>query len=434
VRRRYQLRGQWHEEPREVRDEIAYLGPERQDRYRHYEWNYRALTVVGTGLQRGDIPMGPLTRGERSRCLALLARVGVAGLAQRRFLSLSYGEQRLVLLARALAWRPRLLLLDEPLNGLDAPNRARVLAALGSLARGRMPWIYATHRLEEVPAGATHLARLARGQVSRSRWSAGRRGTVAVRVAGNARARRQAAAPADAAPRAPLLTLRRAAVWRGGTRALRSLDWQLHAGECWVVHGANGSGKSTFLGALFGEHAVIAAAQLWRAGLAAGQPLEDFQRRVGRVSPELQAALPRAATALATVVAGLRNAHALDAPATRGEQSRALAALGLCGALRLAGRAFGTLSYGQARRVLFARALVLQPDILLLDEPCTGLDGRTRASLLALLDSARLGAATLIMATHHRDEWPARTSHELELRSGRVRYAGPLRARRGSAW
>jgi ABC-type molybdenum transport system ATPase subunit/photorepair protein PhrA len=223
------------------------------------------------------------------------------------------------------------------------------------------------------------------------------------------------------------LELRRAAVWREGTRALHALRWQVHAGECWVIHGPNGSGKSTLLGALHGEHAVIAAGSIWRAGHEAGEPLDAFQQRVGRVSPELQAALPRAASALQTVAAGLRNAFAIDAAPTAAEMALARRALRLCGAAALAGRAWGTLSYGQARRVLFARALAPGPDILLLDEPCTGLDSRTRASLLALLQSARLRALTIIMATHHRDEWLARSSHELQLRAGRLVYAGPLR-------
>jgi len=98
-----------------------------------------------------------------------------------------------------------------------------------------------------------------------------------------------------------------------------------------------------------------------------------------------------------------------------------------CSALQLAARPFGTLSYGQARRVLFARALVRRPAILLLDEALTGLDARTRAALAALLDGPALAHTTLIMASHHRDEWPQRTSHELELRAGKARHAGAVR-------
>ena len=89
----------------------------------------------------------------------------------------------------------------------------------------------------------------------------------------------------------------------------------------------------------------------------------------------------------------------------------------------------GELSYGQARRVVFARALVRHPDIVLLDEPYAGLDVQTRARLRALLESHAQQERTIVIATHHRDDWPGRATHELELAGGAVRYCGPLRSR-----
>ena len=79
------------------------------------------------------------------------------------------------------------------------------------------------------------------------------------------------------------------------------------------------------------------------------------------------------------------------------------------------------------RRVLFARALVAEPDILLLDEPYTGLDAPTRRALLALVESLAQQGKTILMTTHHRDEWPAHATHELELRDGEARYCGVVR-------
>ena len=121
------LPGESFDTPAGVAEEIAYVGAERQDRYEHYEWNFRAREVVGTGLHRTDIPMRALTPAEQRRVASLLGRLGIGALAERRFLTLSYGERRLVLIARALASRPRLLLLDEVANGLDARNHARFL-------------------------------------------------------------------------------------------------------------------------------------------------------------------------------------------------------------------------------------------------------------------------------------------------------------------
>src|SRR6202050_2853177 len=133
--RRYCYRGESFQDPYGIKQEIAYLGAERQDRYEHYGWNHRVEAVVGTGLHRTDIALEPLTPHHRLRIARLLRRLRIDGLAQRRFLTLSYGERRLVLLARALATAPKLLLLDELFNGLDGRNRERVQHCLGALSR-----------------------------------------------------------------------------------------------------------------------------------------------------------------------------------------------------------------------------------------------------------------------------------------------------------
>ena len=427
ARRVYRLRGATSDEPMGVKEFIAYLGAERQDRYEHYRWNHRVSAIVGTGtgtgtgIERSDIPQRRLAAAERLRVAGMLRRLGIATLARRRFLTLSQGERRLVLLARALVSRPALLLLDEPLNGLDETNRARVLAALAKLRRTRLPWIYATHRVEEAPAGATHSSRLRSGRLLTGPWRAPAAArTRTIRGVPAARGQRQS-------PRALLLELRNAAVWRGGKAVLRHVSLQIRAGECWVVHGANGSGKSTLLATLHGDHGVASQGSVWWQGHRSGMPLHEFQQRVGRVSPELQTVLPRQHTALDCVVAGQRGAFRLGGATRAAERRAGLAALRRAGALGLAARRFGELSYGQARRVLFARALVTHPDIVLLDEPYTGLDAPTRVRLRALVDNLAGMERIIVIATHHRDDWPRHATHELELAAGRVRYCGPLR-------
>jgi molybdate transport system ATP-binding protein len=431
TRRIYQLRGERHDEPVLAKDEIAYVGSERQDRYEHYDWNDTVRAVVATGAMRSDRILRRPTPAESRRTDAALRRVGVAALARRKFLGLSQGERRLVLLARALAWRPFLLLLDEPLNGLDPANRVRVLEAIGALAGKRLPWICATHRAAEVPPGATHLAVLERGRlrVRRAPPPVAGPGTLPRSGQSPAAPRRRSAARSARA----LVELRAASLWREGRRVLAGVSMRVEGGHCWVVHGANGSGKSTLLGALYGLHGVegvgtgAGPGAVRRAGQHEGTALAAFQRRTGWLAPELQLALPRAATALETVVAGWQGVHRLDGPMTAAGIRNARAALRRVRALGLAARRFGELSYGQARRVLFARALARTPRLLLLDEPYTGLDPVQRLALQRLVYACIARGCAVVIACHHRDEWPAAATHELELAGGEVRYAGARR-------
>jgi ABC-type molybdenum transport system ATPase subunit/photorepair protein PhrA len=90
-------------------------------------------------------------------------------------------------------------------------------------------------------------------------------------------------------------------------------------------------------------------------------------------------------------------------------------------------RTLAQMSYGQVRRILFARALVTRPRVLLLDEPFTGLSPGLRAQLLAWVEERIAAGVTVVMATHYRDEWPRHASHELVLKRGRVVYAGTIR-------
>ncbi len=192
--REYHWRGERWPTPFEVKDEIGYLGPERQDKYERYGWDHTVAEVVGTGLYRTDIPLNSLDARDRGRIEALLRRLAIKQLARRRFLSLSYGERRLVLLARTLASRPKLLLLDELLNGLDEINHTRALRWLEGTGRSSLPWVLTTHRVEDIPESATPWC-----------WNGGGSSMLALCVAGRSSGGsvRSMTAPAPATALAP---------------------------------------------------------------------------------------------------------------------------------------------------------------------------------------------------------------------------------------
>ena len=422
--RRYRWRNEVYLSPFEVKEQIAYLGPERQDKYERYGWNYTVEQVVGTGLYRTDIPLSSLTTSDRRRIGALLSRLAISDLAARRFLSLSYGERRLTLLARVLAARPKLLLLDELLSGLDASNHARAMRWLRRSGRSHMPWVLAAHRMADVPECATHALILDGGRVVyRGRCRGAPLGQY---LHESARRRRTRNAPPRRAERL-LLRLNAASVFLDERRILQDLSLEVRSGDCWVIHGPNGSGKTTLLRTLYGDHGVARRGQIERGGWRSGRPLQEFKRRVGFVAPHLQADHPRGLKVSEVVQSGRHASIGLNAPPTRADRSIAERSLASFGLATLASRTLEELSYGQMRRVLFARAWVSRPRLLLLDEPFAGVDAPTRRGLLERIFDLLEGDGAIVIATHHRNEWPRGTTHELELAGGRALYCGPVR-------
>jgi molybdate transport system ATP-binding protein len=450
--RRYVWAGEVWPTPADVKDEIAYVGPERQDKYERYGWNHSVAQVAGTGLYRTDIPLDPLSDADHTRIVALLKRVGISHLADRAFLTLSYGQRRLALLARALASRPKLLLLDELLSGLDEAHRARAMKWLESTGRSQLPWVLATHRDEDVPACATHALILNqgrivyRGPIARAplaQWldhgplDAAVRNRVfkalkedapkGARCAQSVETHHTARPSSSKKNTAPLIKLKNAAVYLDEHKVLEGVAFEVNKSDCWVIHGPNGSGKTTLLRTLYGDHGVASHGSIERAGIAPGVPLQEFKVRAGFVAAHLQTHHPHHLTVDEIVQSGRHASIGLNDAPTAADCKAATRALEFFGLKGFGKRTRAELSYGQMRRVLFARAWVTHPRLLLLDEPLAGIDAPTRSVLLDRIGHLVANGTAVVMTTHHRDEWPPYSTHELELEAGRMKYAGPLR-------
>lgn len=423
-RRLYRLDGEWHAQPLFARERIAYLGPERQDRYERHGFDLRVAEVVATGFTGDDLLLEPPSGEQWREVRRALREVGLAGLAQRRFLALSHGQRRRVLLARALVGRPDVLLLDEVLNGLDAASRRAFLRSLLRASDARLAWILTTHRSIERPRAITHTARLEQGRLAMGPAAPGRaRAGAARRSTRHAPATGRAVVSAGAVPGSiPLLVLRRVSVYRDERRVVGPLDWTVATGEHWCVVGPNGSGKSTLIALLYGDLSPAAGGWITRRGIALGTPVSEWKRAVGIVSPELQATYSATAcTAEEIVVSGLYSSIGLDVlptPAERRLARRRLAEVGLRG---LARRRARELSYGQLRRALVARALVTERRLLLLDEPFDGLDAEARAIVGSQVAAAVRRGTQVVLATHHAEDVPPYVTKRLALPVVRAR-------------
>jgi len=237
---------------------------------------------------------------------------------------------------------------------------------------------------------------------------------------------------ANSSASAPLLDIREASVVRGNRLILDRLSLRLAAGQHSVILGANGSGKSTLIR--------LIARQLYPLAREDGAPtitlfgrdrwsVTELRSLIGIVSPAMQEDYTSDDPPLEVfdaVVSGFFAARGLwvEHAVTPAMRQRAWEALDHVQAAPLAGRPMTSLSTGEARRVLIARALVHRPRALLLDEPCTGLDPASRRRFLETLRQLAQAGVTLLLVTHHVEEILPEIDHVVLLHQGRILRAG----------
>lgn len=416
----YRLGGAMSRQPAGVKERIAYVGPERQDKYVRYDWNLTVTQVVTTGLFDEDIPLTRPTSRQRAKVDRLLRRFGLWALRGRRILSLSYGQRRLALVARAYASAARVLLLDEVFNGLDDRAKEKLRKAL-ELPRGGHDWIITSHRPAELPRNLTHVARIAAGRivsagpVTQSRLAGAKEQTRRTQRGSSSVA---ATARNDAGE---LVRIRDADVYRDYRPVIRGLSWTLRRGENWAVLGANGSGKSTLLSMIYGDLHPALGGTIERDRMSRGMRIERWKDRVGLVSAELQAHYFAAASIEEIVISGRYSSVGLNDPATRADRTAATKWLRFFAIEHLRRRGPRQVSYGQMRLALFARAMINEPELLLLDEPCTGLDGDAREFVLGLIQRLAEAGTQIVMAVHDPDDIVPAVRHVLKIgKAGRV--------------
>ena len=404
----------------EAKRRVAYVGAELQDKYARYGWNLRVRDLVATGLHRTDLLLLPVTATEAKRVAATLRACGLQRYASREFLSLSYGQKRLALLARALVQDPDWLLLDEFYNGLDGHYRARIDTVLAAAVRRGQSWVATAHRAADVPRGTRCMLELEDGYVrAAGRMRASDLKRLKARAGERPRSVKRARKGAAAASAPRLIRLSQVDLYVDYKMVLRDLDWQLRKGEHWAVFGANGSGKTSFLKLLYGDLSPALGGHIERTGFPKGTPITDWKRHVGYVSPELQSDYAVNISVSDLVASGRYASIGLVDEPTAGDIRAARYWLRFFGLLSVAARRPRELSYGQLRRALIARAMAADARILLLDEPLTGLDPGQRAIMKRLLEHV-MNRLTLIVAVHHPEDLPRGMTHGLRLHNRRA--------------
>ena len=366
----------------------------------------------------------------------LVELLGIESLLDRSLDQVSNGERRKVLLAGALLKRPRLLILEDPFAGLDAAFRDKLQRILAGLMARDLRLVLVTLGREPLPPGITHVLFMDQGRIvaqgpseelhhllpAHLRTDPGQpESRPAATVSGVQEG--QVHAP-------PLVQMRGVSVSYGGVQILDGVDWSVHAGENWALLGPNGAGKTTLLSLILGDNPQAYAndVSLFGQRRGSGDTIWDVKKRIGWVAPELHLYYPRNVACLDVACSGFHDAigpHHRCSPLQRETARDWLRRLGLSG---IADLQLGALSEGEQRLVLIARALVKEPELLVFDEPCQGLDLANRDRILRLAEA--LGdhtASGLIYVSHHRDALPGTITHLLRLEEGRVVNSGRVR-------
>ena len=400
---------------------VALVSPELQERYLQQEWKLSARDVIETGFAQTDFLYVELTRDEKRRAEKIARDFGIQPLLDRDMQTLSTGELRKVLIARAIVGSPRLLLLDEVCDGLDANFRGELLAIVQFIARQGTPVVYTTHRTDETLAIFTHEIEFRKGRTVRQ-------GRIARGAANSVARPHNVSQPAPEIANAPrlqengsaLIRLENADVFLDRSRVLHGIRWELHRGEHWVVLGGNGAGKTTFLKLIASDLYPAFGARVNRFEFTADNTIWDLRRRIGCVSPILQAHYHEPISAAEVVASGFFSSVGLAEKPSRTQLLKASRLLDEFGLGPLAAKSMLALSFGERRKVLTLRAIVHEPQLLILDEPFDGLDAPSRADFARALQQIADRGTQLIVVTHHLDDLPKCITHGLLLERGRI--------------
>lgn len=428
---------------RALSGELTLLKGERHSDFRHVvrlsfeqlqklvsdEWQRNNTDLLSqdeddTGRTTAEIIQEELN--DPARCTQLAEQFGITPLLTRRFKYLSTGETRKTLLCRALMAQPDLLILDEPFDGLDVNSRAQLATLLGELSQQGYTVVLVLNRFDEIPdfieqvgvlADCTLTSQGPRQQVmadalvAQLAHSENLNGLTLPETEDPTQVIRL---PDDR----PLIVLRDGVVSYNDRPILNQLSWQVNPGEHWQIVGPNGAGKSTLLSLITGDHPQGYSNDLTLFGRrrGSGETIWDIKRHIGYVSSSLHLDYRVSSSVRNVILSGFFDSIGIyQAVSDRQHQltSQWLALLGL-GAMGDA--PFHSLSWGQQRLALIARALVKHPALLILDEPLQGLDPLNRQLVRRFVDVLiQQGSTQLLFVSHHAEDAPQCITHRFSF-------------------
>ncbi|MDC9591091.1 molybdate ABC transporter ATP-binding protein ModF [Xenorhabdus sp. XENO-10] len=378
-----------------------------------------------TGRTAADIIQ--LHHKDNELCLELSEYFGIKDLLSRRFKYLSTGEVRKVLLCQALMINPDLLIFDEPFDGLDAYARDQLAQLLNSLAAKGITLVLVLTRFHEIPDFVKQIGVLADCHLTLTGKKECILAESLVAQLAHSEELKNIHLPETDEFRAdeqlqtdqPLVSMCNVIVQYNDKPILHGLSWQVNPNEHWQVIGENGAGKSTLLSLITGDHPQGYSNELILFGRqrGSGETIWDIKRHIGYVSNSVHLEYRVSTSVRNVILSGFFDSIGLYQAVSDRQQQLTDEWLGLLGfSASTAISPFRSLSWGQQRLVLIARALVKHPKLLILDEPLQGLDPLNRQLVLRFIDiMISNGDTQLLFVSHHQEDAPKCITHRLKF-------------------
>lgn len=400
-----------YEAVRTVRFDDAY-GTADAGHYHQRRWNSTDREAVPTA---GEI-LSQVRFADRRWRDELYEMLGIGPLLDKEIILLSSGELRKMHIARAMASAPEVLVIESPYIGLDAPAR-RTLDELLQRIAPHTAVISTLTSAAHLPPSTTHVYPVDNmvlgGKIPVGEY-------VGRQASGSGSDIRLPSAAAVPAEYRNVIEMHGVTIRYGHRTILDRIDWLVKRGQKWSIVGSNGSGKSTLLSLVCADNpqAYSQNIVLFDRRRGTGESIWDIKRRIGYLSPELHRAFRSDTSAEEVVASGFFDTTGFFRSPSAEQLAAASDWLRTFGAEALLGRPFGRLSSGEQRLLLLARAMVKDPELLILDEPFQGFDPQHTARARAIIDAfCRRPDKTLLFVTHFPDESPECIDRTLRLQA-----------------
>ncbi|TDQ57200.1 molybdate transport system ATP-binding protein [Mesocricetibacter intestinalis] len=361
--------------------------------------------------------------GDKEACNHYAMQLNIGGLLERPFMHLSSGESRKVLLAQALVAQPDLLILNDPFEGLDEKSVQQWLQLLTAL-KGKMAIVLILSRLADIPSIADYIALLERHQLVLQGTKERIENEEIFQQLRHGELSLHSALP-ESIDTFPLpiagrntFELQGLKIQYGDKRILDNLSWSVAPGQNWWIKGPNGAGKSTLLSVINADHPQAYANNVVLFGKArgSGESIWEIKRNIGYLSSQLHMDYRVSCTAADVILSGFFDSIGIYRQVPEALKLKTRQWLERLNMQALAQQPFRSLSWGQQRLLLIARAMVKHPPLLILDEPMQGLDALNRKLIKVFIDQLIGNSRTqLLLVSHQNEDVPDCITHVLEF-------------------